>query len=110
MNIGILLYLIPALMIVVGIPLILRLIPPNPLYGFRTEKAFSSPDIWYRLNRATGLVLVLSGLLAVALNLWVLHQLPDGQPRALLVGRLLTADIIPMLTGFLLVWLYSWRL
>lgn len=52
----------PALLFVLGIPLALKLIPPNRFYGFRTRKTFSSLDAWYRINLATGLALMAAGI------------------------------------------------
>lgn len=39
--------LVGALLFVVGIPLVLKLVPPNPVYGVRTAKTFSSREVWY---------------------------------------------------------------
>jgi hypothetical protein len=37
-----------------SIPLIVGLVPPNRLYGFRTAKTRSDPRIWYAVNRVAG--------------------------------------------------------
>lgn len=52
---------LPVLTFVLGVPLALKLIPPNRFYGFRTRKAFSSLEAWYRINCATGLALIAAG-------------------------------------------------
>jgi uncharacterized membrane protein len=44
----------------VSIPLALRLVPPNRIYGFRTRKTLSRPDIWYRANVFSAYSLMLS--------------------------------------------------
>src|SRR5215469_11981369 len=44
----------PAVTFVLGIPLILRLVPPNRFYGFRTATSFSSAEAWYQINFAAG--------------------------------------------------------
>lgn len=44
--------------IAISIPLILRKIPPNVLYGFRTRKTLSDPGIWYEANALGGKNLV----------------------------------------------------
>src|SRR5215467_15240319 len=54
----------PALTFALGIPLILRLVPPNRFYGFRTATSYSSADAWYQINFATGLALVAAGVVA----------------------------------------------
>jgi uncharacterized membrane protein len=54
-----------------GIPLILKLVPPNPVFGLRTERTMARADAWYRLHRFGGwaLVAVAAGTV-IALSLW----------------------------------------
>lgn len=54
-------FLLPALIIVIGIPLALQMVAPNHWYGFRTPAALSSTELWYGLNRTLGILLILSG-------------------------------------------------
>jgi len=54
------------LIALLAIPLILRRVPPNMLYGVRTKAAFASDADWYRINAQGGRYLVVSGLLIVA--------------------------------------------
>src|SRR6516165_8400041 len=54
----------PVLTFALGIPLILRVVPPNRFYGFRTPTSYSSADAWYQINFATGLALVVAGIVA----------------------------------------------
>ena len=71
-------YLTSALIAIVAIPLILRQVPPNGLYGFRTPKTLSSPEIWYEANRMSGIYLFwasvaamfIDGSLQMALGSW----------------------------------------
>ena len=39
---------------VLSVPMTLRRVPPNPIYGFRTRLTLSSPDIWYPANAFAG--------------------------------------------------------
>ena len=56
---------------IAGIPLILKLVPPNEIYGVRTEKALSREEIWYEVNRFGGWALVVAAAVTVlALVLW----------------------------------------
>ena len=50
------------LIVLLAIPMILGKIRPNRLYGFRTRKTLSDPDIWYLANRAAGSAMVVAGL------------------------------------------------
>jgi uncharacterized membrane protein len=60
-----------ALLAAAGVPLILKLIPPNPIYGVRTERALSRSEIWYEVNRFGGWALVIAaGVAALLLMLW----------------------------------------
>jgi hypothetical protein len=48
-----------------SIPLILRRIPPNGLYGFRVKATLENPDLWYAVNAYSGWRLLAAGLSAV---------------------------------------------
>jgi hypothetical protein len=85
---------LPALTLALGIPLILRLVPPNRFYGFRTATSYSSTDAWYRINFATGLALVAAGVVAGLLVLFLSHGPFTLKPEVCyLVGILFTAII-----------------
>lgn len=51
------------LFVVLGIPLWLEKVPPNPWYGFRTPSTLKDQRIWYPANRLTGKWMVAAGLL-----------------------------------------------
>lgn len=60
-----------ALVAAAGVPLILKLIPPNPIYGVLTERAQSRSEIWYEANRFAGWALVIAaGFTALLLMIW----------------------------------------
>jgi uncharacterized membrane protein len=42
----------------VSIPLILKVVPPNRWYGFRTTRTLSNEDLWFRANRIAGCALL----------------------------------------------------
>ncbi len=55
-------FAVPALaFIVVSLPLILGLAPPNRFYGVRTAKTMADPVVWRKVNRVAGALLALSG-------------------------------------------------
>jgi uncharacterized membrane protein len=71
MLITVVLLLACALIAVAGVPLIFKLIPPNPIYGVRTERALSRADVWYEVNRFGGWALVIAAsVAALLLMLW----------------------------------------
>ena len=43
-----------ALFCLLSVPLILRRIPPNPIYGYRTRLTLGDPGIWYEANAHFG--------------------------------------------------------
>ncbi len=50
------------LMIGLTVPMIMRWVKPNTLYGFRTSKTMSNESIWYAANRFAGFALAVAGL------------------------------------------------
>ena len=46
---------------IVGIPLLLKIIPPNPIYGFNTRRTRESDNLWFEVNRFAGGALVAAG-------------------------------------------------
>ena len=59
---------LPLLGIAVAIPLIMRKVPPNWWYGFRTRKTLSNRDIWYEANYLGGVNMVVGGVAALIIN------------------------------------------
>lgn len=49
----------------ISIPLILRKIPPNAIYGFRIHKTLANPDIWYKANEYAGKQLAIMGTVII---------------------------------------------
>lgn len=54
----VLLLVLCTLAAIAGIPLILKLVPPNEIYGFRPEHTRWRPELWYAVNRFAGWALV----------------------------------------------------
>jgi ABC-type Na+ efflux pump permease subunit len=51
------------LTVLLSIPLILRIVPMNRMYGIRVRRAFVSPHNWYAINAYGGKLLLAFGLL-----------------------------------------------
>lgn len=62
--------------IALAIPLILRRIPPNRWYGFRTRKTRSNDRIWYEANRIAGWDLLWAGVAVFVLSFYVGERNP----------------------------------
>ena len=58
MFITIILLLGCALVATVGVPLMLKLIPPNPYYGYPARRMQSKPEHWVDVNQFAGRALV----------------------------------------------------
>ena len=74
---------LPIFVFVSGVPLTLRLVPPNRFYGFRTPTTLSSLDAWYQINFATGLAMIAAGILgaiaALALDQGLITLKPESR-------------------------------
>lgn len=61
--------LLPVVVLLLSVPLVLKMIPPNRLYGVRTAKTYSSSDLWYAGNRIGGIYMIVASLCALILGL-----------------------------------------
>jgi hypothetical protein len=94
MMLRVLFIALPALTFALGVPVVLRLVPPNRFYGFRTTTTFSSVDAWYQINFATGIALVAAGAVAGVIVLFLSHEAFTWKPEVrYLAGILFTATI-----------------
>ena len=57
------------LFILISIPLVMKKIPMNRLYGFRIQKAFSSDDNWYNINQYGGRQMILWSMPLIVIGL-----------------------------------------
>ena len=53
------------LVILICVPMILEMVPPNNWYGFRTRRTLSDPNVWYPANRIAGQYLAVAGVVIV---------------------------------------------
>ena len=59
-------FLVPSIIaVLVCIPLVLGLVPPNRVYGVRTRKTLADPDVWRRANAFGGCALGLASLVYI---------------------------------------------
>lgn len=54
------------LYIALAVPLVRRKVKPNHFYGFRTEQAFSSDDVWYAINEYSARQMLRVGAVLIA--------------------------------------------
>ncbi|MGE0702615.1 MAG: SdpI family protein [Vicinamibacterales bacterium] len=80
-----------------SIPLILRWVPPNRFYGFRTPATLRSVSVWYDANALNGRHLLQLGFFMVALDF-------------LLPGSARTPVLAAVgLAGLIAISVYDWR-
>lgn len=61
-------YVVPILVIVLGIPLAAGRVGRNVAYGFRSARTMASDEIWYPVNRAGGWSIIAAGLVWLLLG------------------------------------------
>jgi uncharacterized membrane protein len=60
-----------AVIAMAAVPLAMRLIPPNPVFGVRTARALDDTTLWYNVNAVAGqLLLAASGISAILLMMY----------------------------------------
>ena len=60
-----------AIIALIAVPLAMRLIPPNPIYGVRTARTLDDSVLWYNANAVGGqLLLAACGISAILLMMY----------------------------------------
>lgn len=80
------------LFILLAIPLMLKKIPPNPIYGYRTRALIKVPELWFEVNAYFGLCLLFSSLFMGAVSLFLFAW------RGLSASLFLNLSIVLMLS------------
>jgi uncharacterized membrane protein len=70
-------------LILVAIPLALRKVRPNVVYGYRTRATLGDEDVWYEANAYFGRRLIVASLCGAAAA-WALHVLKPLPPDVFL--------------------------
>lgn len=92
------LYVICVILVVVAIPMALRWVGPNGVYGFRTAQTLASPALWYKANSFAGwLLIATAGVMAMGAYLVPVELLArqPGLPLGILVAGLLVVVCVP---------------
>ena len=66
--------------IIISIPFMLMLVPPNSLSGFRVHKTFTDEKIWYKANQMMGYDLLIAGIL-IAIAGFTIENIYRGNPQ-----------------------------
>lgn len=84
------------LVILICVPMILEMVPPNNWYGLRTRRTVSDPDVWYPANRIAGQYLAVAGTVIVLTTLLVFLFQKSLPPNAASI-TLLSVSLISVL-------------
>jgi uncharacterized membrane protein len=72
-------FLVPVVVVALAaIPLALKLIPPNRVYGLRTKRTLANRDLWFRANRFAGWALLIASAVSASVFV-ILPQLASGR-------------------------------
>ncbi len=86
-----------AAIVAISIPLIIKMVPPNGVYGFRTSVTRSSVDIWYAANAFMGWALLAGSAVSAA----TLISLPPTTKRWLLLATFLVPLLLAVMASFM---------
>ena len=97
------------LIILLCVPMILEMVPPNNWYGFRTRRTLSDPNVWYPANRIAGQYFAVAGVLIVITTLLVFlfHKNLPPKTSSLI---LLSVSLISLLGAIVLSFIASRRI
>jgi hypothetical protein len=102
-----LVYGLGGLFLLVGVPLAAKWVPRNGVYGFRTARAFESEANWYLWNQRSGIALIVSAMIGMAVGAFLPAQLSEGD-RSVPWGAVLILSLAVL--GQLAVYFWSiWR-
>jgi len=88
------LFFAPITVILVSLPLLFNLIPPNRWYGVRVREAYASDDGWYAVNRTGGLAIVIAGVI------WLFAAAYAPRQYVPAIGVLLILSTLALMTVF----------
>lgn len=71
-------YVPVAIITALAVPLALKLVPPNRIYGIRTAQTLSNKDVWFSVNRVAGFALIIAAGAAVFFY-WLQPELASGR-------------------------------
>ncbi len=90
--------LLPIVNILISLPLVLKLVPLNRWYGFRTRKTLSNADIWYEANYKGGVGLIVASVIALGARVVLMQSFERGTGAVLsmffLMGCMMVALVV----------------
>ncbi len=90
--------------IMISIPLILRKVPRNVIYGFRTPTTLKNDFIWYEANACFGRLFLIGSLLSAFIMLFIYFS--DIVPAQHFINAGIAVLVIPAIIATVLTFLY----
>lgn len=92
-------FILPALLfLILALPLIAGIVPPNRIYGIRTANTIANPHHWYRANRYGGIIIIISSLTYLLIAA-LLNTIPSTRGDILFWLLHLSAFLTPLIIG-----------
>ena len=91
--------ILPVLIALICLPMALGWIGPNPVYGYRTARSLSSPELWFPANQLAGSLGLAFSLGALLVNLGLLRARRLSSETRSLAGVLVTAAAMLICAG-----------
>ena len=92
----------------IAVPLVLRMVPMNTVYGIRIPKAFKSDRNWYDINAFGGKLLLVYGLALTVFGLAVRNMAPS--PTSIWMGPFIVGPLLILFPLLALIVVYARRL
>jgi hypothetical protein len=91
------------LIVVVGIPLFLKKVHPNRVYGLNAALQYESKTKWYAANRFLGAALIVAGLVTIALTalVWIIKPSALSTSNKLLAFVELLIVVVPAVVAYI---------
>lgn len=94
--------LVGLLFISLSIPMVLRQVPPNGIYGFRVHRTLEDPVVWYEANAYSGRTMIWAGVATIitAIILALIPGIRDISYVALVVGVMLVSVTVSLVLSW----------
>ncbi len=97
-----------AVFVIISIPLILRKVPRNIVYGFRTRATLENDFVWYEANAYFGKLFLISSLVSALLMVFL--YLSDIFPMENFIKTSIAVLVVPSMVAVLLTFNYIKKL
>jgi len=89
---------VDAVLVIISIPLILRKVPRNIVYGYRTRATLADDVVWYEANAHFGRGLVIASLVS-ALAVLFLFRSGDLAPSSFVKATIVAMALPPLVAA-----------